>query len=478
MHTRFFAFFSLLLILAAKPAFSEDWIIAASAFETGNNTTLEIDAGRTIPTLILDKVSSFGSRQVLKNELDMRQLEALRTKRQALFLTLASSIKMRDAIVFSGNGERSIKLAIEKAEKDIDKIKKDINDNLAEADRIAGKTITTKRARAGTVSASPTESTESIAVWKNDVSELITAHLDKNGEPIPKNMLDAYINNEKIRCYLSGSIKYTRADFAIITVSLFLYPSGEKFAEVSEIASLNDLQIISNLLSYAIFEQIVNRMPATIRFQLAENIQTASGGGKLRMTIDGESITPLRDSTVTAGGIHTVYCEVEGYRPESFTYFFESGKEFIVAIDLEEKTESENFTLFSVVTKNLVSQNARGKFYINATTGGESPLLFSVNGHTVMGAFTHESGNTGFFYIPEKTLADVQKQGNAAKYLTVAPIDKDITKKIDTSRKIMYASYSVLMVALPVQAFLNGQHIKYSDAYQLGYSADYAQVEQ
>jgi hypothetical protein len=107
-------------------------------------------------------------------------------------------------------------------------------------------------------------------------------------------------------------------------------------------------------------------------------------------------------------------------------------------------------------------------------------IVVEVRDTSIFGRFDHEEGNTSYFYIPTSARqhfsffsfpsvlpAAAANSGSPASSWTINPKNKDISARIELSRKIMYASYAATITSLPVLFYALGEYTQYQNGWVL-----------
>ncbi|MDR1786639.1 MAG: hypothetical protein LBR23_09310 [Spirochaetaceae bacterium] len=426
----------LLGALCGSPALGEDWVLAASAFVTGEGASNPAKAAATlIPQVMLDFFSTGIDRSILPDEAADRLLYGLRTKRQALFLDLSKAVKDRDKFVL-GRPTPDSRKSLKTAEQKIADIKQSIQDNLAETDKLLAGDPDIKTG------------TETIALWKNDYSALYTPPADKT--------LGAALTADKISGLITGEI-HGVDDFAVVSAALHVGPDGRASPGVTEVGRLSEASAIARRLAWGLFSELVKTRPAYLEFEIGpEHVRS-----NIVISVDDMTFSSVPDNVAVLGGIHSVSFASEGYRTESFSMNFEESKTYVIRAQMTEAA-AESITL-------ALKTPEAGSFYINATEGGTTTadsgvITVEVKNLPIFGRFDRTGGKSAYFYIPQ---ASKKTPASQQRSWVVNPKSKDVSAQIEFSRKIMYGSYAALIVSLPVLFYTMGEFEQRSYAYSL-----------
>ncbi|WP_187150893.1 hypothetical protein, partial [Treponema endosymbiont of Eucomonympha sp.] len=292
---------------------------------------------------------------------------------------------------------------------------------------------------------------EAIRLWKGDDSALFTGHRDSEGAPFSSYRLESALAAEKIKGYITGSI-LAYDGYAAVSATLRVYPGGVAAGEALEIGAVADSHQIARLLANALLPPLLDTQTAKLIVAFPPEMDA----GSVRVSIDAVSVQKPAESTAVRSGVHIVSVEATGYETETLSMQFAGDTTYRLNFALREASPD----VVSVALKKTVP----GVFLLNAAVENPSPATITVNGETVLGRFDGETGSPGYFYIPVKL--------DGARNWKVQPTNYDITAKIETARKIMYASYSALMIAVPVWFYTMGEYQVRYHGLVLGYRLD------
>ncbi len=441
-----------LCALAAFPAPAADaevWLLAASPFETDAPADAAVSKlANEIPSLMLDLLSANETRRVLPDERTRRALAELQTKRQVLFGDLRKAVLGRDAVVLEDRTERALKKGIAAEERKIAAAQKQIDATLAETQALLSDKPDTG-AKKKTAPAPDTD--EAIRLWKGDDSALFTGHRDSEGAPFSSYRLESALAAEKIKGYITGSI-LAYDGYAAVSATLRVYPGGVAAGEALEVGAVADSHQVARLLANALLPLLLDTQTAKLIVAFPPEMDV----GSVCVSIDAVSVQKPAEPTAVRSGVHTVSVEAAGYETETLSMQFAGDTTYRLNFALREAS--------SDVVSVALMKAVPGVFLLNAAVQNPSPATITVNGQTVLGRFDGETGSPDYFYIPVKP--------NGARSWKVQPTNYDITAKIETARKIMYASYSALMIAVPVWFYTMGEYQVRQYGRTLGYLGD------
>ena len=181
------------------------------------------------------------------------------------------------------------------------------------------------------------------------------------------------------------------------------------------------------------------------------------------MTIDNIVYDPIPDKAIVSAGLHSIALEADNYARETFVYDFSGSRRFFIDVNFKEKSEgSVKLVLSRFVPGNMFFD---GKFVGPSSKTDYVDVPLKVNGDTVFGYFEgtyKDKQEMMFMQIPANLMVDGNLLETKMKVF-------DISKNIDKRRKIMYVSYSALILSLPFLFYSYGRFVSYQRARTAGY---------
>ena len=469
-------FTSIFLISFSEPLFCETskWVIAAQRFiysrgQTKNAVTSNIE--ETIPSDILEKISTSIKRNIMPDERFERSNYKLKTERQSLYLQLSSEYKKRDSLVLNNYSDLRMKSEIKSQEKKILEIQEKLKKNIAEQKKISAEAELEMKIAAGESDLSGgkelNEATlvknfvknifkkgqtliteENIDLYKSDVKTLFkpsdTVAADAYTEPLfEKQVVSAGIN-----ALITGSVT-SYGDFISVAVDLYNYPGAKKICSVLEVGELKELDLITSEISRQLLPAIANTLPVEFTF----SIEPEEAKEKLSIFVDDILQKTDAGSIVLDSGIHRIQFVSEGYRTAGTTYFFEGNTKYNINV----KFEKPVIGYIQIKLKNKMP----GTIYANGEQAlkiNDGKSQISINGTTILGEFISENNETSFFYIPKKQTFD----GNV---VMINPRPMDRMEYINVRRKWMYGAYTLFMASLIPMFYTYGNFQIQSELY-------------
>ena len=220
-------------------------------------------------------------------------------------------------------------------------------------------------------------------------------------------------------------------DYLSVKVEIILYPDAKVIGSFLEIGSIDDLDFITSSLANQIVPVLTNSMPVKVNVK----INPAELQNNVKVYIDDVLFNSC-DSFILESGVHNVQFVADKYQSVGTNYYFEGNTQYLIDVKLEEKKDGQ-------ITLALVKP-VFGDIFVNGQAAEKETnrkSKIAINGNEILGEFLSEDEQSAFFYIPQKQIFD-----NNFVSINPKPIDRE--KYIDTRRKWMYGSYSLLIVSL------------------------------
>lgn len=465
---------SLLLAFAcAKAAFSveaqslqdKSWVLAASKFSVeGATSKAAQSAASVLPKLILERISVDVDRSIMADEKAARKNDELLTERLDLFLQLSKEIKARDALVLNNYNNIAFELALNDAQKKIKAIQDKIDANLKKQEGVYHPEKSKKKVLRE-LRPVLMESTEKIALYKNDSEALFEASEDAQKQGVFSRTYEKEAASAKINAVISGKITFF-GGYACATVDLVVFPGGKKTASAMEVGSLSQISLIAENIAFELLPKIANGLPVELEFRVSPKEALANAV----LTIDNIVYDPMPEKAVVSSGFHSVSFEADNFARETFVYNFSGRRRFFIEVNFKEKSEGS--------VKLVLSKFVPGDIFFDGKYIGPSSktdyvdVPLKVNGDTVFGYFESELAdkrhpeNTHneimFMQIPRNLMTDGNRLQTKVKVF-------DVSKNIDRRRKMMYLSYSALILSLPYLFYTYGRFTTYQRGVQTNY---------
>lgn len=448
----FFIFFSVFLqsIFCTEKS---NWTIASQKFvfaKGQSDSSINKALSETIPVSILEKLNKNLERNVMPDEIYSRKSKELLKSRQSLFLQLSSAYQKRDTLFLENISQKALEKKIKEEEKNIREIQKKIDDNLKEQAELSLKTEAQLEQINNNVSENNNSELElykqlfkniftneksviqkeQIVFYRNDYSVFYDpSEKTKNLSPLSKEFADE-IFSKNINTLMTGTItKY--GDYLNVKVEVILYPNAKVIGSFVEIGSIDDLEFITSSLANQIVPSLTNSMPVKVIVRIdPPELQNIT-----RIYID-DVLFNSSESFILESGVHNVQFVADNYQTVGTDYYFEGNTQYSIDVKLTEKKDGQiTLALVKPVFGDIFANGQP----IEKETNRKSKI--SINGNEILGEFLSEDGQNAFFYIPQKQLLE-------DNFVSINPKPYDREKYIDTRRKWMYGSYSLLIVSL------------------------------
>ena len=453
--------FLFILLFFSFNFFAEEakkWTIAAEAFSyesVQSDDNISDGISKTLPLIILEKLDANIVRNVYPDENFDRIQFDLKKERMSLFLQLSGLVKTRDSLVLYDYSDSELKRKQKEQDKKINEVKKKIDENLQKlAESEKQFELEAKKIVEGNYendnksdffkfvdmlkhffsSKDNLYSKEDINFYNNDRAFLYKVPENLKGKPYNSKEFENAMVSANINTLLTGSVTQI-GNYYSITVDMYLYPSGKKIASISDVGTTFDFDSICSNIARQLIPIISNSLPV----ELFVNIQNEDIlVSEVDFFIDDILQKNFVDGTVIQSGVHYVQFTCPGYNSLSTSYFFEGNKKYVIDILLE-KTEEETLTI-------RLTKPVPGTFFANGSMGiteenqpNKSKIV--INDKLILGTFISDSNENAFFYIPKNMVEE-----NANLSLNLKLYDKG--EYVESRRKKMYFSYSLLMVSL------------------------------
>lgn len=469
--TRWAFIFTILVFLCAnvfcEETADEAWILAAQKFEIEehkNNPAALESAASTIPKLILEQISLDTKRTILRDEQISQKLDSLLTERLSLFLDLSKEMKSRDALILNNYTMFEYRDALKAQEKKIDEVQKKIDANLKAQEEalLPGAAKAKGFRKTKKIWELPSKN---VSLYKQDSESLFSSSDASKNDGVDSWAFAKEIEQAKISGLVRGSL-VSYGNYLSVTAELDIFPGAKKAASVTEVGALSDVRQIAKNIAFALLPKIANAMPVEIEFRISPE----SAAKNATLTIDSVVYRPVPEKISLDSGMHSVSVDAEGFARESFLYDFSEQRKFLVEANLREESKGE--------IKLALSRFVLGTMFFDGKFAGDSSasdfvkVPLKVNGNTVFGYFEGtvkdknapdgERSETMFMMIPSDLMVDGAELETKLRVF-------DVSKNIDKRRKMLYLSYSALLVSLPFMFYSYGKFSSYQNSYSLGY---------
>ena len=440
----FIIYFFLNFCVFAATSTQTEWIVAAQKFTYKNNvqsSSFSDSILTNLPCSILEKIDLNILRNISNSEIYSREQAELKKERISLFLQLSNAIKKRDALVLQNYSDKELKNKIKEEEKKVDEIKEKIDENIQKQKEIEEKSLGIyqeeeknflekySQAFSDFLKQNKDEEIyEKISIYNKDSSVLYKFSDENILINDPK--AEQQILNSKINALITGQIT-AFGEYLSVTVEVYLFPGAKKIGTVTEVGTVQELELFASSIAEQIIPILTNSMPVTLKINLENDEQRKN----TTLYINDTTYESIPEEIVLASGVYNLTFVCSGFKTLGTSYFFEGGKTFNIDVNMQEE-------LLSDITLNL-KKPMIGSYLVNGISipSEEGGASIKVNEKNILGEFLAENGEYSFFYIPEKNiLPDVTFQ--------VKTNFLDKSDYIEKHRRRMYNAYSVLIVSL------------------------------
>lgn len=469
VHQRWFSV--IILFLITFPFFAEDakWVIGGTKLKyqtVQSKDTIVTNMAEIVPLEILSKLSTTIQRNVMPDEQFERDNYKLRTERQSLYLQISSEYKKRDAYVISNYSDLKMKSEIKASEKKIAELEKKLKTNLDSSKKKESETqsmmalLSPEDADDDFKKQSETELIKKLfkKIFTGSkelfTGEQVSFYRDNDGLFTPSEEIAAMeyttslyeksVVNAGINALLTGNISYY-GNYLSVSVDLYNYPGSKLLGSALEIGTMDDIDLITSSIARQLLPKIANALPV----KLIVNINPAEAEKNTMIYIDDVLQKTEEKSLILDSGVHRIQFVSKGYQTAGTTYYFEGNQIYDIQIDFKEK----KIGYIELGLRN----NLDGKIYVNGEEADKTQI--AINGKSLLGEFVTESGETSFFYVPEKLTYD-------SNFVTIKPKPMDRMSYIDTRRKWMYGTYTLFMSSLIPAFYTYGNYQNYLGLYK------------
>lgn len=477
---------SLWAVQASDTSTAANWVVGARPFVLTSSRLQDASSltelTASIPALILENLADVGVRVLPPEELLQRQLKDLYKQRTTLANSLSNAIKERDRQLFLSGKERTVMRNLREKEQEVVKIQ----GQLEELDQEIGKARLLVR---DMDYSGIEERRETVALWQNDPEKLFQ----------PEKVRDEGING-----LLTGEIAVS-GNYLSVRVQLTIYPGKLQVIEVRSAASVADVSAMSRELAQQLAPVLQNRPTVLVAF----DITPPEAERNARIMVDGQV---FQSRNFHGGGIllpagnHRIVVESDGFRTRSFTGEFSGNDTFLVNVMLA-AAESRPV---EVVSKG----GQEGSVYINGFPEGGFSQEMELPTGLVFGAVlptplpkpgkeaarneeqetsedsteptaSTESEDSTDLAADASTPAPPTDSGVENPYYFVADVQpgsellqlnvrlkrdtEEISSRIEKRRRVMYNSYSALLVSLIPSFVSYGMYVNMSNGWALGH---------
>ncbi len=466
-------------IFRGYAADSSNWVIAAEEFSfTQKNIkdSRDLQAAKLIPQLLLEQLAQNMTRTPRAQEQLDRKLYELRKSRLDLFLKLSKEMQSRDALILKDYSQGILNSKLKESQKKIKAIEDQIHDNLNSAqalikeyepkleleknrkEQIERGEVVNEKEKGGVVDffkefipgKRETVTFEDVTLYQNDYTNLFSPGEDKKKDGYDSYLFEKACVDSKINGLITGKItKYS--SYVSVSVTMLQFPGAKVIANAIEVGSIEELKTIAISLANQLTPKIADSMPVDLFFKVGPSEAVKN----TIITVDDVVYRGVPEKLIVHSGVHTIQISSPGYTSLNTVYSFKGFRSFEISVELNQESPGQ---------ANLYLKNPiEGSIFTNGVFASKvSPVqrksCISINNQNILGHFVGENGFASDFFIKSKYLTD-----EINLIVKANPFDR--SSYIDKRRKIMYASYSGLIISLMPTFFVYGNYVAAANAY-------------
>lgn len=424
--TLIFFLFSNCLFAAGTQA---EWIIAAQKFSFTRNQTGSVADGLavTLPSLILEKLSSSMYRNPDLDEKTDRELYKLKQERNSLFLQLSGEVKKRDSLFLEKYSQSELNRKINDADKKIMEVKSKLDENLKAEQNLKDAAYNNEKY----FTANQNQPGEKITLYKKDITALFTPSAFALEQGLKSPAFEKDLVNAKINCLITGKIT-AYDEYLMLTVESYLYPGARLTSTITEIGTVDDADFIASNIVRQLAPVITNSMPVTLKISVTQPSEQSG----FKTYIDDILYNSIEEEFIIDSGIHHIQFIADGYKSAGTNYYFEGNKYYDIKVSLDQLQSNTVYLLSNPFIE--------GDFLINGKPAeklSDNSAKITINGNAILGQFITQENLSAFLYVPQHKLYD-----GVLYTAKVKPLDH--SEYIEKYRRRMYLSYSVLVTSL------------------------------
>lgn len=413
-----------------------------------------------------------------------RELYELHNARLSLFLQISKEVKTRDAYFLNDYSNPKLKSKIKAQEKTMRNLRKQLDENIV-AEKAAVKKympeIEIERERERNIEEGHIVSDEEkkddfltlmrdifrkdhesgrslkkVTFYKNDISQLFSPGTSAEGKPYDSYEFEKACVSAKITGLLTGQITIY-GSYISVSASIISFPGAKVIGSATEVGVIDDLKMISLSIARLLTPKIADSMPIELEFE----IEPEEAKKDIMITVDDLVYRNLSTNLISQSGVHRIMFSAPGYNEISTSYSFIGNRRFHIKANMT-KTDSGAANL-------IFKRLSHGDVFANGTFSGKlddenQVARIIVDGHDILGHFIDVDGKSADFFIDGNLMRE-------DSYLQLSIKTFDRSKYIESRRRWMYTSYSILICSLIPTFYCYGNSYAASRAYNLNASS-------
>ena len=485
--------FALCLFAAGLGSFAAEakkWTLAAEEFtftQRNAETPALKAAASAIPSIMLEQITENMNRLPRAQERLDRKLYELQKERLSLFLQLSNEVRTRDSIFLNGYSKRKTAYEIKKQNAKIADIQKKIDANLKSAFeeesffdvQIAADLERQKRLDEGDVVSEERKKEnifillfkdlakkrkvqepvlEEVVIYQNDFSKLFAAPEETRAKGYASFEFEKSCVDGGIQGLITGKIT-VYGSYLSAAVTLYEYPGAREIGHATDVGGVDEIGFIAKRLASSLIPKISDSMPIEIQV----SVKPDDAAAKTVLTVDDSVYRSIPETLVLGSGVHTLGFEAEGYMSASTSYSFTGNRRFSVEIEMRERKDGA----FTLALKKDFSGDLFADGELAASFKSDERFTsIKINDGNILGRFISEDGTGADYFIKDSLVED-----GAKLILNANPFDRNAY--IEKRRKLMYSSYSALIVSLIPTFYCYGNYFSAASAYNKRYDYSY-----
>ena len=486
-------FFALFLFAAGLGSFAAEakkWTLAAEEFtftQRNAETPALKAAASAIPSIMLEQITENMNRLPRAQERLDRKLYELQKERLSLFLQLSNEVRTRDSIFLNGYSKRKLAAEIKKQNTKIADIQKKIDENLKTAAKeeayfeaqIQADIERQKRLEEGDVVNDEQKKEnalivlfkdltkkrktqepvlEQVVIYQNDFSKLFEVAEETRKKGYASFEFEKSCVDGGIQGLLTGKIT-VYGTYLSAAVTLYEYPGAREIGHAAEVGGIDEISFLARRLASSLIPKISDSMPVELRV----SVKPEDAAAKAVLTVDDSVFRSIPETLTFGSGVHTLSFEAEGYASASTSYSFTGNRRFSVEIEMREKKDGA----FTLALKKDFSGDLFADGELAASFKSDERFTsIKINDGNILGRFISEDGTGADYFIKDSLVED-----GAKLVLNANPFDRNAY--IEKRRKLMYSSYSALIVSLIPTFYCYGNYFSAASAYNKRYDYSY-----
>lgn len=476
--------------LGSFAAEAKKWTLAAEEFtftQRNAETPALKAAASAIPSIMLEQITENMNRLPRAQEQLDRKLYELQKERLSLFLQLSNEVRTRDSIFLNGYSKRKTAYEIKKQNAKIADIQKKIDANLKSAfeeesffdAQIAADLERQKRLDEGDVVSEERKKEnifillfkdlakkrkvqepvlEEVVIYQNDFSKLFAAPEETRAKGYASFEFEKSCVDGGIQGLITGKIT-VYGSYLSAAVTLYEYPGAREIGHATDVGGVDEIGFIAKRLASSLIPKISDSMPIEIQV----SVKPDDAAAKTVLTVDDSVYRSIPETLVLGSGVHTLGFEAEGYMSASTSYSFTGNRRFSVEIEMRERKDGA----FTLALKKDFSGDLFADGELAASFKSDERFTsIKINDGNILGRFISEDGTGADYFIKDSLVED-----GAKLILNANPFDRNAY--IEKRRKLMYSSYSALIVSLIPTFYCYGNYFSAASAYNKRYDYSY-----